>query len=110
MAADFLALMALWAWCNGFYNNLAGLFQGTGHTEITMISDTSRLWVYRFATLWFCEHILHLGVRSVWLSVVVSNGIAALVLYLLYRKGIWRKPRARAEKAENRKERDESHE
>ena len=98
MAADFLAIMALWAWFNGFYNSLTGLFQGTGHTEITMISDASRLWVYRFATLWFCERILHLGVRSVWLSVVVSNGIAALVLYLLYRKGIWRKNRVRAGK------------
>ncbi|MBR2660151.1 MAG: MATE family efflux transporter [Clostridia bacterium] len=95
MAADFLALMAFWAWSNGFYNSLTGLFQGTGHTEITMVSDASRLWVYRFATLWFCEKVLHLGVRSVWLSVVISNGIAALVLYILYRKGLWRKNRVR---------------
>ena len=95
MAADFLALMAFWAWSNGFYNSLTGLFQGTGHTEITMISDASRLWIYRFATLWFCGEVLHLGVRSVWLSVVISNGIAALVLYILYRKGIWRRNRVR---------------
>ena len=101
MAADFLALMAFWAWSNGFYNSLTGLFQGTGHTEITMISDASRLWVYRFATLWICEKVLHLGVRSVWLSVVISNGIAALVLYILYRKGIWRKNRVRNTGAEN---------
>jgi len=100
MATDFLALMAFWAWNNGFYNNLTGLFQGTGHTEITMISDASRLWIYRFATLWFCESILHLGVRSVWLSVVISNGIAALVLYILYRCGIWRKNRVKAGRTE----------
>ena len=107
MAADFLALMAFWAWSNGFYNSLTGLFQGTGHTEITMISDASRLWIYRFATLWFCERVLHLGVRSVWLSVVVSNGIAALVLYILYRRGIWRKNRVRAGRSENEKERED---
>ena len=95
MAAEFLALMALWAWTNGFYNNLTGLFQGTGHTEITMISDASRLWVYRFATLYVCERILHLGVRSIWLSVVISNGIAAAVLYVLYRTGIWKKKRVK---------------
>jgi len=100
MATDFLALMAFWAWNNGFYNNLTGLFQGTGHTEITMISDASLLWIYRFATLWFCESILHLGVRSVWLSVVISNGIAALVLYILYRCGIWRKNRVKAGRTE----------
>jgi len=96
MASDFLALMAFWAWTNGFYNSLTGLFQGTGHTEITMISDASRLWIYRFATLYVCEHVLHLGVRSIWLSVVISNGIAALVLYILYRTGIWRKNRVKS--------------
>ena len=110
MAADFLALMAFWAWSNGFYNSLTGLFQGTGHTEITMISDASRLWVYRFATLWFCESVLHLGVRSVWLSVVISNGIAALVLYILYRRGIWRKNRVKTDSNENRKEPETDHE
>lgn len=108
MAADFLALMAFWAWCNGFYNSLTGLFQGTGHTEITMISDASRLWVYRFATLWFCRNVLHLGVRSVWLSVVVSNGIAALVLYILYRGGIWRKNRVRHNEERQGSKRDET--
>lgn len=107
MAADFLALMAFWAWSNGFYNSLTGLFQGTGHTEITMISDASRLWVYRFATLWFCERILHLGVRSVWLSVVISNGIAALVLYILYRSGIWRKNRIGKKNAKGGREEQE---
>ena len=103
MAADFLAIMAFWAWSNGFYNSLRGLFQGTGHTEITMVSDASRLWIFRFATLLICEKILHLGVRSVWLSVVVSNGIAALVLYILYRKGIWRKNRVQEKDERKRK-------
>jgi Na+-driven multidrug efflux pump len=106
MASEFLALMAFWAWCNGFYNSLTGLFQGTGHTEITMISDASRLWVYRFATLWFCESVLRLGVRSVWLSVVISNGIAALVLYILYRMGIWRKNRVKTDRRKEEKERE----
>ena len=32
-----------------------------------------------------------MGVRSVWYSVVVSNGIAAVILYVLYLTGIWKK-------------------
>lgn len=32
-----------------------------------------------------------MGVRSVWYSVVVSNGIAAVVLYLVYRTGYWKR-------------------
>lgn len=91
MAADFLSIMAFWCFANGVYNSSMGLFQGTGHTEVTMAIDASRLWVFRFLTLWFCEEVLHMGVRSVWYSVVVSNGTSAVILYLLYRMGIWKK-------------------
>lgn len=93
MAADFLSVMAFWCFTNGVYNATSGLFQGTGHTEVTMAVDASRLWIFRFLTLWFCESVLHMGVRSVWYSVVVSNGISAVILFILYRSGLWKKPR-----------------
>lgn len=93
MAADFLRVMAFWCFTNGVYNATSGLFQGTGHTEVTMAVDATRLWIFRFVTLWFCENILHMGVRSIWYSVVVSNGISAVILFLLYRSGIWKKPK-----------------
>jgi len=110
MAAEFLSLMAFWCWTNGFHNSLTGLFQGTGHTEITMLSDASRLWIFRFATLYVCEHILHLGVRSVWLSVVVSNGISAAILYVLYRMGLWKRSRLRIRRKEKEKRQGETDE
>ena len=91
MAADFLSIMAFWCFTNGVYNATSGLFQGTGHTEVTMAVDATRLWVFRFLTLWFCESILLMGVRSVWYSVVVSNGISSMILYVLYKTNIWRK-------------------
>lgn len=92
MAADFLSIMAFWCWTNGIYNATSGLFQGTGHTEVTMLVDMTRLWVFRFLTLYVCEQILHMGVRSIWYSVVVSNGISSLILYILYRTNLWKKP------------------
>ena len=98
MAADFLSIMAFWCFTNGVYNCSTGLFNGTGHTEVTMAMEASRLWIFRFATLWFCETVLKMGVRSVWYSVVVSNGIGAVILYILYRRGIWRKPRIKVNK------------
>ena len=91
MAADFLSIMAFWCFTNGVYNSTIGLFQGTGHTEVTMAVDASRLWVFRFLTLWVCGVLLGMGVRSVWYSVVVSNGISSMILYLLYRMGVWKK-------------------
>lgn len=102
MAADFLSIMAFWCWTNGIYNATSGLFQGTGHTEITMAVDATRLWVFRFLTLFICESVLHMGVRSIWYSVVISNGISSLILYILYKTGVWKKSRIQLEeKSEN---------
>lgn len=98
MAADFLSIMAFWCWTNGIHNATSGLFQGTGHTEVTMIIDASRLWVFRFLTLFICESVLSMGVRSIWYSVVVSNGISAAILYVLYRMKLWKKPALRKKK------------
>ncbi|MBQ9927107.1 MAG: MATE family efflux transporter [Lachnospiraceae bacterium] len=93
MAAEFLSIMAFCVFTNGIYNTTMGLFQGSGHTEVTMIIDASRLWVFRFATLFVCEYLLHMGVQSVWYSVVVSNAISALLLWVVYKTGYWRKKR-----------------
>ncbi len=98
MAADFLSIMAFWVFTNGVYNTTTGLFQGSGHTTVNMVVDVSRLWIFRFGTLFICEQILSMGVRSVWYSVVVSNGIAAVVLYMVYLTGKWKKPIKKAER------------
>lgn len=100
MAADFLSIMAFWCFTNGVYNTTSGLFQGTGHTEVTMAIDATRLWVFRFLTLWYCGSILHMGVRSVWYSVVISNGISSVILYILYRTGLWKKSKIKIDKAD----------
>ncbi len=100
MAAEFLSIMAFWCFTNGVYNSTAGLFQGTGHTEVTMAVDATRLWVFRFLTLFFCQRILHMGVESVWYSVVVSNGISASILLALYFTGLWKKSRIKIEAVE----------
>lgn len=91
MAADFLSIMAFWCFTNGIYNATIGLFQGCGKTVVNMVVDISRLWLFRFGSLYICEKWLHMGVRSVWYSVVISNGLAAVVLYLVYRTGYWKK-------------------
>lgn len=103
MASEFFSIMAFWVFTNGVYNSTMGLFQGSGHTEVTMFVDVTRLWVFRFLTLYICEHILNLGVRSIWYSVVVSNGISAVMLYLIYLTGYWKKPRVSNKEARKQK-------
>ena len=91
MAADFLSIMALWCFANGVHDTANAFFKGMGKTTVPMAVDISRLWVFRFGTLYFCEYVLHMGVRSIWYAVVVSNGIAALILLVLYASGVWKK-------------------
>lgn len=100
LATDFLSLMAFWCWTNGIYNATMGLFQGSGHTMITMLVDASRIWVFRFLTLFICENIFSLGVTSIWYSVVISNGTSSLILLILYFTGIWRKSTVKIERQE----------
>lgn len=95
MAADFLSVMAFWCFTNGIYNSTIGLFQGSGHTEVTMLVEVTRLWVFRFAALFVCESLLQMGVKSVWYSVVVSNGIAAVALLAVYKTGYWKRNRVK---------------
>ena len=91
MAVDFIAIMATWCFTNGVYNCTIGLLNGSGKTKATMFVEAARLWVFRFATIFFCQNILHMGVESIWYSVVVSNGISAAILYALYRLRGWEK-------------------
>ncbi len=96
MASDYLSLMALWTFTNGIQTTTMGLFQGSGHTEVTMAMDISRLWIFRFATLYICETMLHMGVRSIWYSVVISNAISPFILFIIYKTGYWKRQRSRA--------------
>lgn len=91
LATDFLCIMAICCWTNGIYNTTMGLFQGSGHTMITMAVDASRIWVFRFLVLFICQNWLSMGVESIWYAVVVSNASSAFILYILYHTKIWRK-------------------
>lgn len=90
MAANFLSIMAFWCWTNGIYNNTVGLFNGAGNTIVTMAIDASRLWIFRFATLFIFSHFFNMAEESVWYSVVASNGISAGLMYVFYKLGWWK--------------------
>ncbi len=92
-AAEFLAIMSSWCWMNSVNTATSGLFQGSGYTHVNMVVDISRLWVFRFATLYLFEKIFDMGVQSVWYCVVISNALTALVYISLYFMGFWKKPR-----------------
>lgn len=94
MASEFLSIMAFWCFANGVYSCTNGLFNGVGKTYVTMLTEASRLWIFRFASLFAFSTFFGMAEESVWYSVVVSNGISAAVLWVLYKTKLWRKGEA----------------
>jgi len=90
-AADFLSIMAFCCFTNGIHDTTKGLFQGSGHTLILMFIDAARLWVFRFATIYIGREWFGMDVECIWYSVVVSNAISALILWVLYKMRVWKR-------------------
>ncbi|MDO5397089.1 MAG: MATE family efflux transporter [bacterium] len=82
-ASDFLSVMSVMAWSNGIYDTSKGYLNGQGKTLSTVIINVARLWVFRFAVMFICEHIFHMGIRSIWYAVTFSNAIASVFMGLL---------------------------
>ena len=102
IGAEYLSIIAFWVFTNGVYNTTTGLFQGSGHTTINMIVDVSRLWIFRFGTFFVCEQLFDMRERSIWYAVVVSNGIAAFIHFMVYLTGNWKKPIKKTERMKGR--------
>ena len=102
MATDFLTIMAFWCFTNNVYNCTMNLLNASGKTKITMLVEANRMWVLRFATIFFCQRLLHMGVESIWYSVVISNGISAVILFILYLSRIWEKDTLGIRRAETK--------
>lgn len=99
-AADFLSIMAFWCFTNGVHDTTSGLFRGCGQTVVNMIVDISRLWIFRLGSLYLFQNVFNMGVRSVWFSVVLSNGIAATVLLVVYLTGYWKRKMIQNQKSD----------
>ena len=69
-----------------------------------MAIDGTRLWKFRFLTLGICQNVLFMGVRSIWYTVVISNAISSVILFILYKAVIWKKAKIRIEGKQNEKE------
>ncbi len=100
LAVEYLSILAICCWTNGFYNILNGLFQGTGHTIVTMVIDVTRLWIFRFLILFICETVFQMGVQSIWYAVVISNASSAFLLWMLYQTGLWKKNKVKIKNTE----------
>ena len=73
----------------GIFNVLQGMFQGSGHTKYSMSMEIGRLWFVRLPMILVFKHLTNIGPTGIWISMTVSNLIACIYGFLIYRRNTW---------------------
>lgn len=63
----------------GIVSGVQSAFQGSGHNTPPMIMQLVRLWGLRVPLSWFFGFALHMGSRGIWIGMLISNVLAALL-------------------------------
>jgi putative MATE family efflux protein len=67
----------------GIVSGVQSAFQGSGHNTPPMIMQLVRLWGLRVPLSWFFGFAIHMGSRGIWIGMLISNLLAA-VLALIF--------------------------
>lgn len=85
LTIDYVKILTLYCFTNGTYNSTMALFNGLGKPMFSVIVDIMRIWLFRIIAISLYSVFFGKTVKVIWYSVVFSNGLGALVIYLLYR-------------------------
>ncbi|ANE52006.1 MATE family efflux transporter [Flavisolibacter tropicus] len=91
--AEFLRTMS-WAW--GFIAIqfcLTGVFRASGNMFLSMIIALVSQWVLQFPLAYVLSRHSPLGTQGLWWAFPVTNLITALITWVIFRKGDWKKKR-----------------
>ncbi len=69
---------------------ILGAFQGAGYTKAVMIISFLRLWGVRIPFIWFFTEKLFFGHTGVWLGMLISNFLAFLIAFMVYKSNKWK--------------------
>ena len=73
----------------GWYMNLNGVFNGSGHTNYTFILSMLRLWGFRIPLILFFHNFTDFGITGIWLSMLFSNILEGIIGQLIYHRHRW---------------------
>lgn len=79
----------------GIFSVFQGLFQGSGHTEYSMVMEIGRLWFVRLPMILIFKNFSNLGSTGIWISMSTSNLIVCVYGYTVYRMGNWKQQKIR---------------
>jgi len=94
-AGENLKIMAISQPFLAYVMVLAGALRGAGDTKYVMFVTLVGTWGSRVVMGWFLGIFLGLGLRGVWIAMVLDNLIRAAMMIARYRTGIWKTIRVR---------------
>ncbi|MDR8390035.1 MATE family efflux transporter [Aliifodinibius sp. S!AR15-10] len=89
--ALFIKIMAPSFGLLGVQQILNGVFNGVGFTKASMLISILSLWVLRFPLAYLLSYNTPLGFEGIWWAFPASNLIAAIVAFIYYKTGYWKK-------------------
>lgn len=75
----------------GYFHVVSGVFTGSGHSIMSMIVMMSRLWVFTIPVIILFKYVFKMDEYAIWYPMFISNFMACIVGYLLYKSGRWKK-------------------
>lgn len=84
LTISYVKILALYCFANGFYNTTIAVFNGMSKPMISVMVDVARIWIFRIVTMKVYALIFGKSINVIWYSVVFSNGLAAIVIVILY--------------------------
>ena len=91
LALEYSYYSILTGYFMGWFQDLSGVFDGSGNTSITMILSTVRLWGLRIPMIYLFGQYTSLGPTGIWYAMIISNFIICLAGQILYYIYPWTK-------------------
>lgn len=89
-AGENLKIMAISQPFLAYVMVMAGALRGAGDTKFVMLVTLIGTWGSRVVVSWFLGIFLGLGLRGVWIAMVVDNLVRAVMMVARYRTGKWK--------------------
>lgn len=91
VGSKFIKIMAPTFGLLGIQQVLNGVFNGAGLTKVSMLISILVLWTARFPVAFMLSHNTSLSYEGIWWAFPISNAIAALIAFVYYKRGSWKK-------------------
>lgn len=85
VCSEYLVFLLLGLPAFGAFQVFTGLFQGSGRTELSLLSSGLRLWGLRIPFTYLLLYVGGLEEASIWYAMVLSNTAICMVCIFLYR-------------------------